>query len=275
MSDSSTEQPLISLAYDAVLHCDPVELSTDLLLLPRGDCVLESCARVFLAPLRPDITKELDKLDSVVAHARPDTPIVVADADPAMNIPSAPGYYDPPSPDFILSMSRRAALRAQVCTLAERALTNLILSQLIPLCEARNNGAELTLRTTPQNPTSLYLVDGLTCNDFALVPISLTVTADQVADALRTAYYQGAPVLPTPKPRPSALVEGLRSLIGRRVEVHIGHDPDLFPVGVLRAACDTHLTLFDSEEVTVIPLSAVLAVSSFQLTAEEALLLLP
>jgi hypothetical protein len=134
-------------------------------------------------------------------------------------------------------------------------------------------GIAVTLRETAHNPARAHTVDGLTNNERVLPWKSVTLSPDQVADALLAALGGYLPPEPPGRPLPSAMTGGLAALVGREVEVQVSGDPDENLRGRLVSVTDSHLTITQSYEdlgrIGVIPLGQVRMVRTDQLTDDE------
>lgn len=150
--------------------------------------------------------------------------------------------------------------------LRDKAWADLVSRHFLPAADV-----SVRLAEGAYNAAYARFVDGLSNNEDALRGVSVVVPAEAVATAFLAAADNAmesadtASCVPT---RQSAISEGLTALVGRRVEVaFLGPIESL--TGRMLASHDTNLVLETGETVSVIPLTAVAYVSTWQLTEDE------
>jgi hypothetical protein len=130
-------------------------------------------------------------------------------------------------------------------------------------------GVDVSLSAGSYNSAYARFVAGLTENEQA-VPVAEVVVSGETVEAAFAAAAAGADPAGSPAgvARASTITAGLAGLVGRRVEVtFLGPIDGL--VGLLLAVHPDILTVAAGESVTVVPLSNVAYVSTWQLTADE------
>jgi len=145
---------------------------------------------------------------------------------------------------------------------------------LLPRLMGRNSKTvELRFVHTAHNPARITRVDGLSGNEKALVPCLVELTAEQLVEAFEAVIEKRRFPLSSTL-RPSVLSEGMAGLVDRFVEIQVSADEDENLVGTLLAVFPDSLVLgsanpWGGELVRVVPMGAVRAVHSYQLTVEE------
>lgn len=153
------------------------------------------------------------------------------------------------------------------------ALRRLVITHLvIPMA---TGGCTVSLVDASRNPAYARWVNGLASDGTSIPRRNVTVPGPAVGEAL-LAVLKGEDAPAEPRSlRVSALDTGLSGLIDRQVDVTTIVDTpstDLL-VGRLVAVADDYLVLartpYDEPVITVVPMRAVIAVSTHQLTERE------
>jgi hypothetical protein len=155
-------------------------------------------------------------------------------------------------------------------SLSGDALRRLVNTYLIgPLAAA---GCTVSVGYAYRNPARARWVNGLSCNEEAIPRRVVQVSGVEVGAALLAVLGGKEPAGPQ-RSVPSALEGGLSALVGRHVEVATAPVSDEALVGRLVGVGDNHLVLARDGDagptITIVPLTAVVAVSTRQLTESE------
>lgn len=147
--------------------------------------------------------------------------------------------------------------------LTDRVWRFLVTSQLLPELET-----PVHLVSGSYNSAFARFIDGLTGNEDRLDYHEVVIAPDVVAAAFTGAAAGALPSNQPEVPRRSTLTDGIGGLVNRRVEISfLGSLEPL--LGRVVAVHSDSLVVVDSENVTVVPLSVVGHIATWQMTEDE------